>query len=173
MLPTLPDCLLFPFACLGKSLSSSFLVCLFVLQLSHWSPPSQLCTGFVCLFLHRSEVLLNGISCYQSVMRRTGSVTLKFPEVYIVMLSFHFLFMRKPTLSVVCLRVVQKVATRQSVETFLFSSDLFGNYQIPMMFPFSSFPVLVRALILVIFLLCCDLQSLHLTCGDASWPSDS
>ena len=101
-------------------------------------------------------------------MRRTSSATLKFPEVYIVMLSFDFLIMRKPTLSVVCLRVVQKVATRQSVETFLFSSDLFGNYQIPMMFSFSSFPVLVRALILVIVLLCCDLQSLHLTCGDAS-----
>ena len=36
-------------------------------------------------------------SWYLSVMRRTSSATLELPEDTLVMLSFHFLFMRKPT----------------------------------------------------------------------------
>ena len=36
-------------------------------------------------------------SWYLPVTRRASSVTLEFPDVTLVMLSFHFLFMRKPT----------------------------------------------------------------------------
>ena len=36
-------------------------------------------------------------SWFLSVMRRTSSATLEFPEDTLVMLSFHFLFTRKPT----------------------------------------------------------------------------
>ena len=52
--------------------------------------------------LHLSEmslahILLTIFSWYLSVMRSTSSVTLEFPEDTLVILSFHFLFTRKPT----------------------------------------------------------------------------
>ena len=77
-----------------------------------------------------------------SVMRRTSSATLEFPEDILVMLSFHFLFTRKPTPACplsVGLRVVQKVATLESCETFLFSSDLSEPYHVPFHVGFFQF----------------------------------
>ena len=63
-------------------------------------------------------------------MRRTSSATLELPEDTLVMLSFHFLFMRKPTPA--CPLLVQQVATLESCsKTFLFSSDFSEPYHVP------------------------------------------
>ena len=59
-------------------------------------------------------------------MRRTSSATLEFPEDTLVMLSFHFLFTRKPTPACPLLTSelpTMQVATLESCESFLFSSD--------------------------------------------------
>ena len=66
-------------------------------------------------------------------MCRTSSATQDFQRVTFVMLSLHFLFTTKPTLvclSVVCLRVVQQVATLESGENLLFSSDSSKPYHV-------------------------------------------
>ena len=69
MLPILQECLLFHFAGPCRSIMSPFLMYLFVLQLSHESPASQLCNVFAfpgsyqwccrsCLSLHLIEMSL-------------------------------------------------------------------------------------------------------------------
>ena len=58
------------------------------------------------------------------------------------MLSFHFLFMRKPTLACPLLAsecYVQQVATLESCETFLFSSDFSESYHVPFHIVFFQF----------------------------------
>ena len=54
-----------------------------------------------CLSLHLSEMSLAHTSTifswYLYVMRRISSATLELPEDTLVILSFHFMFMRKPT----------------------------------------------------------------------------
>ena len=91
---------------------------------------------------------------------RTSSATLELPEDTLVMLSFHFLFTRKPTctcLSIVGLRVVQQVATLESCETFLFSSEFSEPYHVPFHVVFFQFFFQlshVRVHLLVMFLHC-------------------
>ena len=56
----------------------------------------------MCQSLHLSEMSLAHILerssvGIMSVMSKTSSATLEFPEDTLVMLSFHFLFTRKPT----------------------------------------------------------------------------
>ena len=76
-----------------------------------------------------------------SVMRRTGSATLELPEDTLVMLAFHFFFYEETytCLSIVGLRVVQQVATLESCETFLFSSDFSVAYHVPFHVVFFQF----------------------------------
>ena len=109
-------------------------------------------------------------------MRRTSSATLELPEdtrsCYIV---FPYLVYGEPTpscLSIVGLRVVQQVATLESCETFLFSSDFSEPY---ISRPISCciisvlLPVLARVHLLVIFLHCMLQSSVALPlCGGSS-----
>ena len=113
MLPILQECLLFHFAGPGRSILSPFLIYLFVLQLSHYSPPSQLCNVFAfpgfyqwccrsCQSLHLSEMSLAHILERSSVgicLVCVGLVLLLWNSQRILLLCclFHFLFMRKPT----------------------------------------------------------------------------
>ena len=54
-----------------------------------------------CIYLHLNEMslahTLTIFSWYLYVIRRTSSATLEFPEDTLVMLSFRFLFTKKPT----------------------------------------------------------------------------
>ena len=66
-------------------------------------PGSYQCCCISCRSLHLNEMSLAHIlersifSWYLSVMRRTSSATMEFPDDTLIMLSFHFLFTRKPT----------------------------------------------------------------------------
>ena len=74
-------------------------------------------------------------------MRRTSSVTLEFPEDTLVMLSFNVLVYEEAytCVSIVGLRVVQQVATLESCETFLFSSDFTEPCHVPFHVVFFQF----------------------------------
>ena len=72
-------------------------------------------------------------------------------------------------LSIVGLRVVQQVATLESCETFLFSSDFYEPYHIPFHVVFFQFSVLARVHLFVIFLHCMLQSSVALPlCGGSS-----
>ena len=73
-------------------------------------------------------------------MPRTSSATLEFPEDTLVMLSFHFLFTRKPTPA--CPLLASEWYSRwplESCETFLFSSDFSEPYHVPFHVVFFQF----------------------------------
>ena len=76
-----------------------------------------------------------------SVMRRTSSATLELPEFLLCCLSISCLRGNLHTvcLSIVGLRVVQQVATLESCETFLFSSDFSEPYHVPFHVVFFQF----------------------------------
>ena len=74
-------------------------------------------------------------------------------------------------LSIVGLRVVQQVATLESCETFLFSSDFSEPYHVPFHVVFFQvhLPVLARVNLLVMFLHCMWQSSVVLPlCGGSS-----
>ena len=106
-------------------------------------------------------------------MRRTSSATLEFPEDTLVMIVvFPFLVYEEAytCLSTVGLRVVQQVATLESYETFLFSSDFSEPYHVPFhgFFPV-RLPVLARVHLLVMSLHCMLQSSVALPlCGGSS-----
>ena len=93
-------------------------------------------------------------------MRRISSATLELPaRGYSCYIVFPFLVYEETytCLSIVGLRVVQQVATLESCETFLFSSDFSEPYHVrPISCCFLSvhLPVLARVHLLVMFLHC-------------------
>ena len=115
MLPIPQECLLFHFAGQGRSILWPFLVNLVLSSNFRIKVPHHNCVISVVfqdringvveekLSVSSSEWEVVGaytwtiFSWYLSVMRRTSSATLEFPEDTLVMLSFHFLFTRKPT----------------------------------------------------------------------------
>ena len=107
-------------------------------------------------------------------MRRTSSATLELPEGILVMLSFHFLFTRKPTPAcpIVGLRVVHQVATLESCENFLFASDFSEPFHVPfdvVFFRFFFQFLHTSVHLLVMFLHCMFQSSVALpSCGGSS-----
>ena len=86
------------------------------------------------------------------VMRRTSSATLEYPDDTLVMLHFHFVFVYEEAYTCLFIDgiiVVQQVATLESCETVLLSSDFAVPYHVP--FHVAFFPFFFQLLHVLMF----------------------